>query len=100
MFELLMTYCLLGKPCVNETVANFPQYDVGMHICELAKPGIERDVRNRAPASTRITFVCQEASSAGQVEYEYEKPRQGDLDVLEQLAPRLLQEAGSYLRSK
>lgn len=99
MFELAMTFCLLGKPCVNETVANFPQYDVGQSICELAKPAIERGVRSRAPASTRITFVCQEATGSGApVEYEYQKPRQGDLDVLEQLAPRLLNEAARYLQ--
>jgi len=97
MFELLMVYCLVGEPCVNETVANFPQYDVGEHICNLAKPGIERGVRSRAPASTRITFVCQEATG-GAVEYEYQQPRQDDLDVLEQLAPRLLNEAARYLR--
>jgi len=97
MFELMMTYCLVGQPCVNETVANFPQYDVGRNICELAKPGVERGVRSRAPASTRITFVCQEAVGSGPVEYEYEAPNR-EPGILEQVAPRLLQEAGRYLR--
>lgn len=98
MFELLMTYCLIGQPCVKEIVANFPQFDVGRSICEMAKPAIERGVRSRAPAGTRITFDCQKASEGDQVEYEYQQPRQGDLDVLEQLAPRLLNEAARYLQ--
>lgn len=99
MFELLMTYCLVGEPCVNETVANFPQYDVGMHICNLAKPGIERDVVARAPRGTRITFKCREAiGGSGPVEYEYQAPRQSTPDLLEQVAPRLLNEAARYLR--
>lgn len=98
MFELIMTFCIAGRPCEVETVANFPQYDVGMHICELAKPGIERGVRAKVSDTTRVTFKCQEAVGAGQAEYEYEAPRQQDLDVLEQLAPRLLNEAQRYMR--
>jgi hypothetical protein len=98
MFELMMTYCLAGEPCVNESVANFPQYDVGMHICNLAKPGIERDVVARAPAGTRVTFKCREAVGSGPVEYQYEQPRQSQPDLLEQVAPRLLNEAARYLR--
>jgi hypothetical protein len=96
MFELLMTYCLVGQPCVNETVANFPQYDVGEHICELAKPAVERGVRARSPASTRITFVCQQASGGGEaVEYEYQTPsRERSPDLLN----GLLQQFGGYLR--
>ena len=97
MFELMMTYCLLGKPCVNETVANFPQFDVGQHICELAKPAIERGVRSRAPASTRITFVCQEATGGDQVEYEYQQPRQHEPDYLKQL-PRIIEQGARYIR--
>lgn len=98
MFELLMTYCLVGEPCVNETVANFPQYDVGKHICNLAKPGIERDVVARAPSGTRITFKCREAVGSAPVEYEYQAPRQSQPGILEQVAPRLLNEAARYLR--
>lgn len=98
MFELVMTYCLLGKPCVQETVANFPQFDVGQHICELAKPAIERGVRSRVDVSTRVTFVCQEAVGSGPVEYEYQQPRQSQPDVLEQVAPHLLNELQNYIR--
>lgn len=76
MFELLMTYCLVGQPCVNETVANFPQYDVGLYICNIARPTIERDVVARSPRGTRVTFKCQEASESAPVEYEYQQPRQ------------------------
>lgn len=97
MFELMMTYCLVGQPCVNETVANFPQYDVGQHICEIAKPAIETNVRSRSPRGARITFVCQPASASEPVEYEYNAPRQ-DPGLLEQVAPRLLNEAARYLR--
>ena len=97
MFELLMVYCLVGEPCVNETVANFPQYDVGQHICNLAKPGIEQGVRSRSPAGTRITFTCREAVSSGQVEYEYQQPRQVQPDLLDRV-PGLLQQFGGYLR--
>jgi hypothetical protein len=89
MFELLMVYCLVGQPCVNETVANFPQYDVGEHICKLAKPAIEQGVRSRAPAGTRITFVCREAVGNAPVEYEYSTPRQAQPDLLNQL-PNIL----------
>jgi len=97
MFELLMVYCLVGEPCVNETVANFPQYDVGEHICNLAKPAIEQGVRSRAPAGTRITFKCREAVSNGQVEYEYQQPRQAQPELLDRV-PGLLQQFGGYLR--
>jgi hypothetical protein len=58
MFELIMTYCLLGQPCVKETVAMFPQWDVGEHICNLAKPGIEMGIRAKVPAGTRVDFEC------------------------------------------
>jgi hypothetical protein len=97
MFELLMVYCLAGEPCVNETVANFPQYDVGQHICNLAKPGIEQGVRSRSPAGTRITFTCREAVGSGPVEYEYQQPRQAQPDLLDRV-PGLLQQFGGYLR--
>lgn len=96
MFELMMTYCLVGQPCAVESVANFPQYDVGRNICELAKPGVELGVRERAPRGTRITFKCQEAVGSGPVEYEYQRERSPDL--LEQVLPRVIQEAGRYLR--
>lgn len=89
MFELLMIYCLVGEPCVNETVANFPQYDVGERICNLAKPAIEQGVRSRAPAGTRITFKCREAVGSGPVEYEYSAPRQAQPELLNQL-PNIL----------
>lgn len=79
MFELMMTYCLVGQPCVTETVANFPQYDVGQHICNLARPGIESGVRQRLPVGARVTFKCQEAVGSGPVEYEYQKPQPMDL---------------------
>lgn len=98
MFELLMTYCLVGQPCVNETVANFPQYDVGEHICELAKPAVERGVRASSPASTRITFVCQRASGGEAVEYEYQTPsRERSPDLLNQL-PGLINQVQGVLR--
>lgn len=60
MFVLIMTYCLVGKPCVDEAVAYFPQWDVGQHICGLAKPAIEQGVGKRTPAGTRVSFVCRE----------------------------------------
>jgi CYTH domain-containing protein len=98
MFELIMTYCLVGQPCAVETVANFPQYDVGQHICEIAKPAIEMGVRERAPRGTRVTFKCQEAVGGAPVEYEYQIPRQSQPDLLEQVLPRLMQEAQRYVR--
>jgi len=98
MFELIMTYCLVGQPCTTESVANFPQYDVGQHICELAKPGVEMGVRSRVPTGTRVTFKCQEAVGGAPVEYEYQTPRQPQPDLLEQVAPRLLNEAARYFR--
>jgi len=58
MFELIMTFCLLGRPCEREVVAVFPQWDVGEHICGLAKPGIELGVRSKVPAGTRVDFEC------------------------------------------
>lgn len=97
MFELMMTYCMVGQPCVNETVANFPQYDVGQHICELAKPAIELGVRQRAPAGTRITFTCREAVGSAPAEYQYEQPRQPQADLLEQ-APRILNQLQGLVR--
>jgi hypothetical protein len=97
MFELMMTYCLVGQPCAVESVANFPQYDVGRSICELAKPGVELGVRERAPRGTRITFECKQP--VREVEYEYQTPsRERSPDLLEQVLPRVMQEAGRYLR--
>lgn len=96
MFELLMTFCPVGQPCAVETVANFPQYDVGQYICEMAKPAIERGVRSRAPSSTRITFVCQAAHDSEPVEYQYERPQQPG--ILEQVAPQLLNQVQGLLR--
>lgn len=98
MFELMMTYCLAGQPCAVETVANFPQYDVGQSICELAKPGIALGVGQRLPVGARVTFKCQEVVGNAPVEYEYSAPRQPQPDLLEQVAPRLLQEATRYLQ--
>lgn len=59
MYELIMIYCLSGKPCVEEVVAQFPQYDVGQHICQIAKPDIEKEVRARVPSGTAVTFRCE-----------------------------------------
>lgn len=59
MYELIMIYCLSGQPCVEEVVAQFPQYDVGQHICQIAKPAIEKEVRSRVPSGTAVTFRCE-----------------------------------------
>lgn len=58
MFYLLMTFCLAGKECAQEVVAQFPQYDVGMQMCEIAKPAMEMAIRVRVSASTRVSFEC------------------------------------------
>jgi hypothetical protein len=58
MFELIMTFCLIGEPCEREVVAIFPQWDIGNHICDLAKPGIEMGIRSKVPAGTRVDFEC------------------------------------------
>lgn len=68
MFTLIMTYCLLGQPCVKEAVAYFPQWDVGQHICNLAKPGIEAGVRRKLDKSTRVTFTCVQEDEVGEPE--------------------------------
>lgn len=58
MFYLLMTFCLAGQECQQEVVAQFPQYDVGMHMCRIAKPAMEKAIRAKVSASTRVTFEC------------------------------------------
>lgn len=68
---LLMTYCLAGQPCVKETVAIFPQWDVGMHMCGIAKPAIEKAVRAKLSGGTRMTMRCEEVED----EEEPEIPR-------------------------
>lgn len=66
MFTLIMTYCLVGKPCVEEAVAHFPQWDVGQYICNLAKPAIEAGVRRKLTKSTTATFECVPEDEVGE----------------------------------
>lgn len=58
MFYLLMTFCLAGQECTDEVVAQFPQWDVGMHMCRIAKPAMEKAIRAKVSESTRVTFEC------------------------------------------
>jgi len=58
MIELLMVYCLAGEPCTTETLAIFPQPDVGSAICEIARPAIASAIRERASMSASVTFSC------------------------------------------
>lgn len=97
MFELIMTFCIGVSDCQKETVANFPQYDVGQKICEIAKPAIERDVRARVSPGTRVTFVCLPAVEGDETEYRYERPTPHESDLMQQL-PGLLQQFRNYTR--
>lgn len=100
MFELIMTICLAGQECAAETVANFPQYDVGQQICELAKPGIERGVRARLPAGSRATFVCTPSTGGDQEEFQYERKQQEPSiqnEIMQQL-PGLINQFRNYSR--
>ena len=58
MIALIMTYCLSGEPCTTETLAIFPQPDVGAAICEIARPAIASAIREKAPKSASVTFSC------------------------------------------
>lgn len=58
MEYLLMTYCMLGQVCKEEVVAQFPQWDVGHIICELARPAIEKGVRAKVSSNVTVTFEC------------------------------------------
>lgn len=58
MIDLLMVYCMSGEPCITETLALFPQEDVGVTICEIARPAIASAIREKAPRSASVTFSC------------------------------------------
>jgi hypothetical protein len=61
MHFLIMTYCLAGKPCADETLATFPQWDVGRSICELALPGVAQGIRGKVQPGTDVMFECRPA---------------------------------------
>lgn len=58
MIELLMVYCLAGEPCTTETLAIFPQPDVGAAICEIARPAIASAIRAKVSERASVTFSC------------------------------------------
>lgn len=58
MISLVMLYCLAGEPCARETLAIFPQDDIGGAICEIAKPAIAEAIRSKAGKGTMVTFSC------------------------------------------
>lgn len=58
VIELIMLYCISGEPCTNEVLAIFPQEDVGMALCEIARPAIGQAIREKVPAGVTVTFSC------------------------------------------
>lgn len=62
MFELIMTYCLAGEPCITETLAIFPQNDVGEAICEIARPAIAGVIRQKDRSGAAVTFSCSRSA--------------------------------------
>lgn len=62
MFELIMTYCLASEPCITETLAIFPQKDVGEAICEIARPAIAEAIRQKDRSGAAVTFSCSRSA--------------------------------------
>lgn len=75
MIALLMTYCLTGEPCTQETLAFFPQEDVGLALCDIAKPAIESAIRSRARSGAVVKFSCSQSEMPQMPGYS---PRQRD----------------------
>lgn len=59
MIELLMVYCISGEPCTTETLAIFPQEDIGAAICEIARPAIASAIREKVSERASVTFSCE-----------------------------------------
>lgn len=59
MIALVMAYCLSGEPCITETLAIFPQEDIGGALCEIARPAIADAIRAKDRSGATATFSCQ-----------------------------------------
>lgn len=65
MISLLMVYCLSGQPCTQETLAIFPQEDIGGAICEIARPAIADAIRAKVAENVTVTFSCADHAMPG-----------------------------------
>lgn len=69
MFELIMTYCLASEPCITETLAIFPQNDVGEAICEISRTAIADAIRQKDRSGASVTFSCSRSAMPQMPDY-------------------------------
>jgi hypothetical protein len=87
MFDLMMVYCLSGKPCAVERLAVFEQEDVAETLCNVARPAIESFVLSKASSSASVTFSCRQNNAPDMPDY---LPRKRKDDKVMMLKPELL----------
>lgn len=69
MISMILLYCVMGSDCQRELVAEFPQEDVGMQMCEISREAINSRTQanmKRKGIRDTATFQCVQLAEESQ----------------------------------